>query len=210
MTCVCIANVLSRLVWCCTRCRCKEGGGYERAGLRGVQGRDDCCHRYALAPGAPPFNCLTFSTIYSIVHLLALSFIYPSHPPPPSLSLSLSHTLSLSYTHTHTQGFKFLGKAIKVTYARGTSDIVARANGIIPLSIFNPLCAAVMRLTPWACTYIPKDKRKKLEAAASAKRGAHIPAAFQRSLFLTTLFAGRDEGEDGAAPSKKCTAQHPK
>jgi hypothetical protein len=67
-----------------------------------------------------------------------------------------------------------------------------------------------MRLTPWACTYIPKDKRKKLEAAASAKRGAHIPAAFQRSLFLTTLFAGRDEGEDGAAPSKKCTAQHPK
>ena len=27
------------------------------------------------------------------------------------------------------QGFKFLGKAMKIIYARGTSDIVARANG---------------------------------------------------------------------------------
>jgi hypothetical protein len=31
------------------------------------------------------------------------------------------------------QGFKFLGKAMKITYARGTSDIVARANGSIIL-----------------------------------------------------------------------------
>ena len=28
------------------------------------------------------------------------------------------------------QGFKFLGKPMKITYARGTSDIVARANGM--------------------------------------------------------------------------------
>jgi hypothetical protein len=58
-------------------------------------------------------------------------------------------------------------------------------------------------VTPCACTYIPKDKRKKLEAAASAKRGARTPAASQRSLSLTAVFAGRDEGEDAAAPSKK-------
>lgn len=94
-----------------------------------------------------------------------------------------------------------------MTYARGTSDIVARANGIIPLMCNFPStlrCGdATCPVTPCACTYIPKDKRKKLEAAASAKRGAHTPAAFQRSLFLTALFAGRDEGEDAAAPSKK-------
>jgi hypothetical protein len=123
------ADVLSRLVWCCTRCRGKEGGGYERAGLRRVQGRDHCRHRHALAPGAPPFNCRTLTAINSIVHTLAISLVYPSYPPPPSLTL----------TRAHTQGFKFLGKAIKVTYARGTSDIVARANGRIPLTFnFQP------------------------------------------------------------------------
>jgi hypothetical protein len=60
-------------------------------------------------------------------------------------------------------------------------------------------------MTRCACTYIPKDKRKKLEAASSAKRGA--PLSFEPIDHVLThlffFFLGRDDGEDGAAPSKK-------
>ena len=102
-------------VWTHPRRCCEEGGGYEGAGLRRVQGchHRRHCHAFAAGESTRPSTRICRSSSAS-----------SSFSCAPALNPPLLH-------HPH-QGFKFLGKAMKITYARGTSDIIARANGTPP------------------------------------------------------------------------------